>query len=82
MSTFADRSRGRSSGNHSQTLPGFAPPPAAGAVIERLVTAFWLWHDRARQRRLLLALNDHALQDIGIGRAEAAGEGDKPFWRS
>ncbi len=40
-----------------------------------------LWLERRRQRRSLLALNDHMLQDIGIGPAEAWQEGSKPFWR-
>lgn len=40
------------------------------------------WQQRARQRRQLLALNDHQLQDIGISRADAVGEGSKPFWRT
>jgi uncharacterized protein YjiS (DUF1127 family) len=40
------------------------------------------WLRRARQRRQLLALSDHQLQDIGISRADAVGEGDKPFWQA
>jgi uncharacterized protein YjiS (DUF1127 family) len=55
---------------------------AAGAAIGNLVTALLDWQERARQRRQLLALGDRALQDFGRSRADAAGEGDKPFWRA
>ncbi len=40
-----------------------------------------LWLERRRQRRALLGLNDHLLKDIGVSRAEAWMEGQKPFWR-
>jgi uncharacterized protein YjiS (DUF1127 family) len=39
------------------------------------------WHNRARERRMLLKLDNTALKDIGISRADAVHEGDKPFWR-
>jgi uncharacterized protein YjiS (DUF1127 family) len=38
------------------------------------------WHELARQRRALLALNEHMLKDIGITRAEAEREARRPFW--
>ena len=50
---------------------------AAGIVAKLLA-----WYERARQRRALLSLSDRQLSDIGISRAEADGEGDKPFWRA
>lgn len=37
--------------------------------------------ERARERRSLVSLDDRMLKDIGIGRAEAWAEADKPFWR-
>ena len=40
-----------------------------------------LWTERARQRRQLAELNDHMLRDIGVTRADAWAEADKPFWR-
>ena len=40
------------------------------------------WHELARQRRALLALNEHMLEDIGISRAEAEREASRPFWRN
>jgi uncharacterized protein YjiS (DUF1127 family) len=43
----------------------------------------WLnWLERARERRQLLGLDERALQDFGASRADAAREGDKPFWRA
>ena len=34
----------------------------------------------ARQRRTLAALDDHILNDIGISRAQAEAEADRPVW--
>jgi uncharacterized protein YjiS (DUF1127 family) len=53
----------------------------SGAVAT-LVTALLDWQERARERRQLLALGDRALRDFGRSRADAVGEGDKPFWRA
>ncbi|MGI9368807.1 MAG: DUF1127 domain-containing protein [Ruegeria sp.] len=33
-----------------------------------------------RQRRALANLDDHALNDIGVSRAEAKAESKRPFW--
>lgn len=54
----------------------------AGAAVGNLVTTLLDWQERARQRRRLLTLGDGALKDFGRSRADAAGEGDKPFWRA
>ena len=48
----------------------------------RIATMLSVWLDRSRERHALLGLGDLQLRDIGISRAEAAGEGDKPFWRA
>ena len=40
-----------------------------------------VWHERSLQRRALRALEAHELADIGISRADALREADKPFWR-
>ena len=39
------------------------------------------WIERARQRDALSRLDDAMLRDIGITRAEAVREWEKPFWR-
>ena len=72
-------------------LRGWAPrAPAPEArrwreiASERLVALFNHvadWHDRAKSRRALLAMDDHALRDIGVDRATADYEGNLPFWR-
>ena len=37
--------------------------------------------DRQRQRRALLGLGDHLLNDIGVSRWAAIAEGNRPFWK-
>jgi uncharacterized protein YjiS (DUF1127 family) len=39
------------------------------------------WHELARQRRALLALDDRMLKDVGVTRADAEHEASRPFWR-
>ena len=53
----------------------------SAADVIRVVEALALWMARARQRRNLLALDDRALRDVGVNRAEAEAEAAKPFWR-
>jgi uncharacterized protein YjiS (DUF1127 family) len=56
----------------------------ARRTSRRLVGAFSLltrWTERARQRDALAGLDDGQLRDIGITRADAARECEKPFWR-
>jgi uncharacterized protein YjiS (DUF1127 family) len=65
--------------------PASSPPlrwAMAGAFFGNLITDLFVWLDRARERRQLLALGDRALQDLGRSRADAAGEGDKLFWQA
>ena len=49
--------------------------------LMRFVDLALTWHERARQRRALLRLDDRMLSDIGVGRGTAQVEGQKPFWR-
>ena len=39
-----------------------------------------LWQQRSRQRKCLLRLDPHLLNDIGVSRAQALAEAAKPFW--
>ena len=65
---------------------------SAGVAIGHIVRTLTAWHDRARERRELLLLSDHALKDIGISRADVVssmprpvwimGESDQPCWRA
>ncbi len=39
------------------------------------------YRDVARQRRMLAQMPDYLLKDIGVSRAEALHEANKPFWK-
>ncbi len=47
------------------------------SLVERLE----LWADRRRERRALMACPDGLLKDVGLSRADALCEAEKPFWR-
>ncbi|MGH6900543.1 MAG: DUF1127 domain-containing protein [Geminicoccaceae bacterium] len=51
-----------------------------GVVRAAAVGSGWL--DRSRQRRQLAHISDHMLRDIGLTRADARAEAEKPFWRT
>jgi uncharacterized protein YjiS (DUF1127 family) len=54
---------------------GLASRIEAGVkLVSRLI-------DRQRQRRALLDLDDHLLNDIGVSRRAAIEEARKPFWK-
>jgi uncharacterized protein YjiS (DUF1127 family) len=40
-----------------------------------------LWRHRVRMRRHLARMDDRLLRDIGLSRADAKREINKPFWR-
>lgn len=82
MTTLTDRFRDGSFRGHRQAVSAPASWAAAGAALGGIVTTLMVWYDRARERRALLGLSDPQLRDIGISRADAGGEGDKPFWRA
>jgi uncharacterized protein YjiS (DUF1127 family) len=65
---------------HAIALPWFAGRRLAwwlGQACEAVLT----WAERAHQRRQLAELSDYMLRDIGLTRADVAGETRKPFWR-
>jgi uncharacterized protein YjiS (DUF1127 family) len=51
-----------------------------GEACRRVADIGLVWTDRARQRRQLAELSDHMLRDLGLTRADAWAEADKPFW--
>jgi uncharacterized protein YjiS (DUF1127 family) len=55
---------------------------AASAVIVALADRALAWQARARERRMLADMDDRQLRDLGIRRADALEEADKPFWRA
>jgi uncharacterized protein YjiS (DUF1127 family) len=52
-------------------------PNRRASWLERLQ----VWVERARGRRALARLDDVGLKDLGISRADAWREVNKPFWR-
>jgi uncharacterized protein YjiS (DUF1127 family) len=81
MTMITYRARDGFFGNQQKAAPRRPAWGMAGDAIVTVVTALLDWQERARQRRQLLALGDRALQDFGRSRADAVGEGEKPFWR-
>lgn len=49
-------------------------------IWKRALKQVLRWHELARQRRLLAAMSDEALKDIGLSRADIQDEVDHPFW--
>ena len=50
------------------------------SIGHRTVQTVHRWMQRSQQRRQLRELDDRALRDIGLSRAEVNAEADKPFW--
>jgi uncharacterized protein YjiS (DUF1127 family) len=55
---------------------------SGSAMIRGLSEMVLNWRTRSRDRQFLLELDDRALRDIGLTRAEAYREATKPFWRA
>ena len=51
------------------------------AITLRVIDTLAAWQERANGRCALLRLDNRTLNDIGISRADAEHEADKPFWR-
>ncbi len=52
------------------------PSRSGGGLVARLMQAMGLW----QQRRKLAEMDDAQLRDIGLTRAEALEEAEKPLW--
>ncbi len=50
-------------------------------LVHRALDTLTTWQEREMQRRHLMRLDDRLLADMGMRRADAAGEYRKPFWR-
>ena len=59
----------------------YHPVRTAFAALRALNEHLATWSARRRSRAALLTLGDAGLKDIGISRAQALFEYDKPFWR-
>ncbi|MET0094443.1 MAG: DUF1127 domain-containing protein [Sedimenticola sp.] len=67
------------SGNHTRRL--LKPHLSLKCIVTALLKQIHFLWQRQRQRRQLMTLEDHLLKDIGISRADAVREGQKPFWK-
>jgi len=63
-------------------LIGSRPLPPVARAIFAVVTLVRIWDMRRATRRDLRALDDHLLHDIGLPRASALAELQKPFWKA
>ena len=54
----------------------------AGGLAVGLTDLLDLWQRRLRDRDMLRQMSTAQLKDIGLSRADALNEAEKPFWRS
>ncbi|MBI3507068.1 MAG: DUF1127 domain-containing protein [Proteobacteria bacterium] len=55
---------------------------ALGAALQASLLAVIVWQERAQARNRLEGLDDAALKDMGLGRADVTREIEKPVWRA
>ncbi len=77
--------RQRRPGRATVSTSGPRLRPGSGVVARswliRALDALALWQERAAGRAHLAQMDERMLKDMGIGRAEADREVQKPFWR-
>lgn len=49
-------------------------------MLRKLGQQLKRWYQLAQQRRRLASLNDAALKDLGLSRADVLQEAERPFW--
>lgn len=57
------------------------PMSALASQLHMVLQLVGRWHMHRLERQRLLRLDDSALKDLGLSRADAYREGLKPFWR-
>ena len=60
----------------------YQPIRATVAAFRRLGENIAWWRQQQRARAQLLSLDARGLADIGISRAQAQFEAEKPFWKA
>lgn len=58
------------------------PFAVAGSLTIRVLRLLVAWQTRANERAALAGLDDAALKDMGLTRADVSAEADKPFWQA
>jgi uncharacterized protein YjiS (DUF1127 family) len=53
---------------------------ATRAIRRSILELVLVWRERCRSRRLLAAMSERELRDIGISWADIAEKIDRPFW--
>ncbi|WP_420547049.1 DUF1127 domain-containing protein [Curvivirga sp.] len=53
-----------------------------GSAVASVVAAARTWQARVEERKHLASLDARLLDDMGMTRADALREGNKPFWMS
>jgi len=61
--------------------PAYHPIQTALAILKHVRKRLAAWSAQRRAYAALLSLGEHELKDIGISRAQALFEAEKPFWR-
>jgi uncharacterized protein YjiS (DUF1127 family) len=51
-----------------------------GHLLSRIWMQLQRWWELAEQRRKLALLDEYALHDLGLSRADAICESERPFW--
>jgi uncharacterized protein YjiS (DUF1127 family) len=65
----------------SFTLPLRGVVCGVTGLVAAGITGLLAWQERAAERRQLQSLDDSALRDIGLSRADVESAFSKPFWR-
>ncbi len=65
----------------SLRLPRLTYPNLTAGLVT-VIDTILLWHERHTQRRLLAAMSDTMLRDVGLESRDVVEETTKPFWRA
>lgn len=71
--------------DRSQAFPGPSRTDYGRRITFWAASAFYLlvvWQRRYQERQALASFDDRRLDDVGLTRADLAGEIAKPFWRA
>ena len=63
-------------------VPTFGRVRPRRPVLARAIETLLTFQERARQRHALRSLDERALKDIGLTRADVELECSKPFWKA